>query len=134
MGDITANFNIKDFQCHCPRCADNPSRPHTKIEVINAVQAIRDFLEEPVIITCGVRCEAHNKEIGGVRDSRHLPQYADAVDIAVADAYEAAAIARLAWDHGIGGATAIRPYKAHIHIDWRPGLGMLIAAPEDGGE
>ena len=122
------NFKVEDFQCHCPACAHDPSRPYTKTEVMRAVQALRDRMREPLVITRGVSCAAHNKAVGGAGDSRHLPQHADAVDIACADSHEAFIIINYALNQG--DFTAFRVYPHHVHLDARPGKAMFIASPE----
>lgn len=121
------NFKLTDFQCHCPACADDPSRPYTKIGVMRAVQALRDRLGKPLVVTRGVSCVAHNKSVGGAGDSRHLPEHADAVDIATADAHEAYVVVYGAIQ---GGWTALRVYGGHVHMDMRPGEVIFIASPE----
>lgn len=125
MGDITANFNRDDFRCRCGACLENVMRPCTKIEVVYAMQRLRDSLGTPLKITCGVRCISHNKAEGGSPQSRHLPQYADAVDIFNTQSDFSKLLAERAWQCGF---TVVRPYEAHIHLDMRPGPKRLLAA------
>ncbi len=121
------NFILTDFQCRCEDCAHDPDRPHTKPEVMAAVQALRDRLGKPVTVSRGVSCEAHNQAVGGAGDSRHLPQHADAVDIAVADSHEAFVVV---YGAILGGWNVLRVYEHHVHLDMRPGLVRFLASPE----
>lgn len=128
MGNISPNFNRGDFTCHCPRCGVDPLRPATRQEVIDDVQHIRDLLGEPLIIDRGVSCAAHNASVGGASDSRHLPQYADAVDFRATDSVQAYNIVRaLVLQRRF---TFIEVAKGHIHADQRPGLFHLICEGE----
>lgn len=123
------NFKLSDFQCHCEDCAHDPNRPHTKPEVMGAVQAIRDRLGQPLRVTRGVSCAAHNEAVGGAKDSRHLVQHADAVDLAVTNAHEAYLIVSAAI--ALGFFTVIRVYPHHVHVDARPGLKQFLASPTE---
>ncbi len=128
MGDVTANFNKADFQCHCAACASDELRPATKIEVVQAVQRIRDYFRAPISISRGVSCEEHNRAIGGAHDSRHLPEHADAVDIETPGSIEAALIVQFAYLEGT--FSTFRVYEHHVHLDARPGPRRFIASPE----
>ena len=128
MGDITKDFNRDDFRCHCTACLENVLRPATKIDVVEAVQRLRDILGTPVKVTCGVRCETHNRDVGGAPASRHLPEYSDAVDIYTDGSVQAAMIVGAAWQ--ISTFTAFRVYGQHVHLDARPGPRRFIASPE----
>lgn len=64
------NFSEKEFACKCPRCGGFPvSINHTLVSI---VQRIRTHFKAPVIISSGVRCEEHNREVGGVANSYHV--------------------------------------------------------------
>lgn len=122
------NFKIWDFQCHCDACAHDDNRPFTNVAVMEAVQALRDRLGKPLRISCGVRCAAHNKAVGGESDSRHLPEHADAVDIAIADSHAAWEVVQAAMD--IEEFNCFRVYQHHVHVDCRIGPRRFLASPE----
>lgn len=128
MGDITKNFSKSDFQCCCVVCREDPARPATKSEAINALQDVRDFLGKPLIVNRGVSCPAHNGALGGAGDSRHLPQHADAIDLACNGSEEAYRIVRALIT--LGKFTFIEVSPHHIHIDMRPGEKRLITGPD----
>ena len=73
------NFDDDEFRCkHCGelKCTD---------EFLIRLQAFRYRLNMvfgkniPIVVTSGYRCEEHNRDIGGVPNSRHL--VSDAADI-----------------------------------------------------
>lgn len=125
---ILPNFKLSDFQCHGAECAHDSNRLHSKNEVMAGVQAIRDFLGEPLRVTRGVSCAIHNKAAGGAPDSRHLPEHRDAVDIACADSQEAYRIVNAAIRQRF--FTTLRVYAGHVHLDARLGPYSFIASPE----
>lgn len=66
MGDVSKNFNYSEFDCPC--CHKN----FTPIMFIHKLQQARELAGIPFRINSGYRCEKHNKEVGGVKDSAHL--------------------------------------------------------------
>ncbi len=68
--DFIPNFTRKEFACPCPRCGGFPAEPAEQLA--RAAQALRDQVGRPMPISSGVRCPAHNAEVGGVPTSRHL--------------------------------------------------------------
>lgn len=74
-------FDDKEFACKCadkncdgkaPKLAMNPT-------LIQGLNRVREAFGKPIEVTSGYRCEAHNKAIGGAKNSRH--KYGTAVDI-----------------------------------------------------
>lgn len=65
------NFRPEEFRCGCNgrHCCGYPT--YMKPVELQAVQAIRSHYERPMIITCGVRCPAYNREVGGIPNSEH---------------------------------------------------------------
>jgi zinc D-Ala-D-Ala carboxypeptidase len=78
MGDLTQDFSVDEFSCACGCGAD-----HISLYLVERLQVIRNALKEPMPIACGVRCEKHNREVGGVPESAHVKGFA--VDIRVTD-------------------------------------------------
>lgn len=61
---ISKNFLLKDFECPCcQRVMLHPTLLE-KIEQLTSIYKIK--------ITSGYRCEKHNNEVGGVKNSKHL--------------------------------------------------------------
>ena len=63
---ISENFNLREFQCPCCHAVMLHGR------LLASLQRLRDMLSRPVIITSGYRCTAHNKAVGGVKNSLHM--------------------------------------------------------------
>jgi zinc D-Ala-D-Ala carboxypeptidase len=75
MGDLTQDFDSREFSCHC--CGMGG----INIQLVERLQIIRNALKEPIPIACGVRCPKHNAEVGGVPNSAHTKGLA--VDVRV---------------------------------------------------
>lgn len=104
---ISEHFKKSEFTCHhCGECKIN-------IELIIALEKLRNLIGQPIIVTSGYRCPLHNRNCGGVRHSQHL--YGNAVDIKVKD-YSPTQIAYLAKQCGF---TWTKTYSTWTHIDVR---------------
>ena len=67
MGDLTTNLSRGEFACKCGCGFDT-----VDYELILVVQRIRDYMETPVTINSGCRCQKYNHKIGGSLVSKHL--------------------------------------------------------------
>lgn len=56
--------------CSCGKCGGFPAEPDEKL--MRLADAVREAAGKPMIPTSTVRCNAHNAEVGGVWNSRHL--------------------------------------------------------------
>ncbi|CCX89824.1 putative muramoyl-pentapeptide carboxypeptidase [Firmicutes bacterium CAG:110] len=67
-------FKRAEFRCPCGRCGGFPVEPQESM--VRTVDEIRHRLGVPISIVdgggSGVRCAAHNAEVGGVSNSQHL--------------------------------------------------------------
>lgn len=110
MGDLTKNFSRYEFEC--PHCGKNDI---SKL-LVSQLQMLRDKFKKPIIVTSGVRCEEHNRDVGGVLDSKHLT--GEAADIVIRDVApeEIAREAVKIPDFRRGG---IGVYNTFIHLDVR---------------
>jgi len=74
MGDLTKNFSKEEFACPC--CGE------FKMDngLVAFLQAVREYVDTPLKINSGFRCEKHNREVGGRSSSEHLTGMA--VDVA----------------------------------------------------
>lgn len=71
-------FKEDEFTCKCGCGLNNMNE-----NFIFTLDEARDIAQIPFKINCGCRCEKHNKEVGGVKDSAHTKGLA--VDIAAPD-------------------------------------------------
>lgn len=71
---LTKNFKPTEFRCTCGRCSGYPS--FMKQVELKHLQRIRDHYDTPMKITCGLRCPAENKAVGGIPNSSHMRGYA----------------------------------------------------------
>ncbi len=65
MGDRSAHFSRKEFECRC--CG----RLQLNQRLLDGLEALRTLAGVPVVINAGYRCPRHNQEVGGVPDSEH---------------------------------------------------------------
>ena len=76
-------FKEKEFACKC--CGQLPplARENVKALVREVLDPVREKLGMPIVVNSGYRCEKHNKDVGGVRNSQHLR--GEAADVTCAD-------------------------------------------------
>ena len=72
------HFKKNEFTCKCGCKLNN-----TDLDLVKVLDSIRDHFNRPIIISSGCRCTKHNREVGGVRNSKHL--YGKAADIVVSN-------------------------------------------------
>ena len=71
-------FKEKEFACKC--CGQLPlstgsgqaPRENVKALVSEVLDPVRERLGMPIVVNSGYRCEKHNKDVGGVKNSQHL--------------------------------------------------------------
>ena len=64
-------FTRAEFRCPCGRCGGFPVEPEEKL--VRLADQVREHFGAPVIVSSGVRCQAHNDELdGSVKNSYHL--------------------------------------------------------------
>lgn len=111
-------FTRKEFRCPCGHCGGFPVEPQESM--VRTVDEIRRRLGIPISIVdgggSGVRCAAHNAEVGGVANSQHLYGLA-------ADLHSAASPAQMkaVAEDVMGRTGGIGLYDWGIHVDTRPG-------------
>ncbi|WP_195269122.1 D-Ala-D-Ala carboxypeptidase family metallohydrolase [Eubacterium sp. 1001713B170207_170306_E7] len=74
----TEHFLMAEYACDCPGYCDGFPNAMDPV-LLEHVEALRNALGRPVIITSGVRCPARNAEVGGIAGSWHL--YGHAADL-----------------------------------------------------
>ena len=64
-------FRREEFRCPCGKCGGFPVEPEEKL--VRLADQVREHFGAPVIVSSGVRCQAHNDELdGSVKNSYHL--------------------------------------------------------------
>lgn len=107
MGDLSRNFNTKEFRCKCG-CGKVRVDPR----LVKGLQCMRDNYGGPIKITSGFRCEAHNEAVGGASDSAHL--VGAAADLSVETSKQRFRLVREAVNAGF---TRIGIGSTLIHVD-----------------
>ena len=66
------HFKFEEFRCRC--CGGLPPLARANIEALvdNVLDPARQAFGGPVTVNSGYRCEKHNAEVGGVKNSQHL--------------------------------------------------------------
>ena len=111
-------FSRTEFRCPCGRCGGFPVEPQESMA--RTVDEIRRRLGIPISVVdgggSGVRCAAHNAEVGGVSNSQHL--FGLAADLhSAASPAEMKAVA----ENVMGHTGGIGLYDWGIHVDTRSG-------------
>lgn len=113
---LRPNFTRKELECPCcQRCEMTD-------ELLDKLQALRDRLGFPLIVTSGFRCLEHNKKVGGSPRSQHLK--GNAVDIRVIK-FSSHTRHRLIKNAFSTGFKGIGTGKNRLHLDMREGLSSL---------
>ena len=66
--DTVRYFTPGEFYCKCGCGCDTQVDPL----LLRLADTVRGHFDAPCIVSSGVRCETHNKKVGGVATSRHL--------------------------------------------------------------
>ena len=106
-------FERREFACKCGRCGGFPVEPDP--ELLEILNKIRAYFGKPVYINSGIRCAAHNANVGGAKSSQHLR--GTAADITV-DGVEPSRVATYA-ETLLPKTGGIGRYKTFTHIDVR---------------
>jgi hypothetical protein len=106
-------FERREFRCKCGRCNGYPVEPSWDLLLI--LDDIREHFKAPVRINSGIRCEAHNKSVGGASKSQHL--YGTAADIKV-DGVPPSEVAEYA-ETLLPNTGGIGRYGTFTHVDTR---------------
>lgn len=97
--------------CSCGRCGGFPVEPTERL--MRLADRVRQEAGRPMIPTSTVRCKAHNAEVGGVSNSRHL--YGKAMDFSISGWNAERSLALVKKQKELRYAYAID--ETHVHID-----------------
>lgn len=126
MSDLGPHFTADELRCR----GSGQFRLHPGFAA--ELAALRRTYGRPMVITSGCRSREHNAAVGGASASYHLLDHAWpdgsagtlAVDVRVADAYEAWRLGGLAIDAGWSVGVSTRGF---IHLDARQLVGAAPA-------
>lgn len=65
------NFKLSEIKCKCGGKYCNGYPTGFSYDLLNQLQDIRNHFGKAVIITSALRCPTHNKNVGGVKNSKH---------------------------------------------------------------
>ena len=112
MGDLSKHFSKVEFVCQCIyvdcNCKDGEQ---ISKDLIKNLENVRELFGNPITITSGLRCEAHNKAVGGSPDSAHTKGLA--VDILCKNSRYRSHLLPLLWNR----FKRIGIHKDFIHVD-----------------
>ena len=103
------HFSANEFRC---RCGCGLSVESMQPDTLKRLDLARGYAGVPFIITSAVRCEAHNKAVGGVDDSSHTN--GTAVDISADTSRSRYLILKSLMQAGFN---RFGIYKTFIHAD-----------------
>lgn len=103
---VSRDFSLKEFECPC--CRKVILQPR----LLKALQAMRDALGGPLLVTSGHRCKDFNARIGGYERSKHM--IGAAADV-LAGSYGLKALEELAREAGLN----VIPYpdRGFLHLE-----------------
>jgi len=104
-------FEPDEFKCPC--CGGLPYGGMDE-RLLEVLDKIREAINAPLYVTSGYRCNNHNDEVGGARNSQHL--WGRAADVYADGENTPLQIAALAEK---AGADGIGIYDDFCHIDTR---------------
>ena len=116
---LSKNFRRSEFACRCGCGLAEPAPA-----LVDGLQALRDAIGRPLVITSGCRCAKHNAEVGGTAASRHLPDdegACHAADVRVRGMAPRELYARAARLYRFGGF-GVDDERGILHLDDREQL------------
>lgn len=116
---LSKNFHRSEFACK-----DGCGADRVKQDLVDVLQKMRDIIGKPIAVNSGVRCERHNRNVGGENHSKHLLGEAADIKVEGMTPKQVAAVAKKVLGSRRGG---IKVYSTFTHVDvrrvpWRSGI------------
>lgn len=108
-------FTREEFKCKCggKYCDGYPAEPDETL--VKLLEQIRKHFGTPVTVTSGIRCSAHNANVGGASASQHLQGTAADIQLKGIQPDDVAAYVETLMPNAGG----IGVYSTFIHVDVR---------------
>lgn len=105
-------YEMKEFACKC--CGQLPPSAEQNLQALveHVLDPARERLGMPITVNSGYRCPAHNKAVGGVKNSQHLK--GEAADITCADNKRLAEIIEQ-----LGNFDQLIVYPTFLHVSYK---------------
>ncbi len=113
---VSRNFMLDEYGC---KCGCKTELEDVSANLIYQMQKLRDQFSLPIKIASGYRCPAHNKKIGGAKNSQHMK--GKAVDIDVSNLSSGARYRLIQLAFGFGVFKGIGIGSGKLHLDVRSG-------------
>ena len=107
--DTVKYFTPGEFDCKCGCGCDTQVDPR----LLRLADTVREHFDAPCIVSSGIRCEKHNKAVGGAANSRHLQ--GKAMDFCIKGITAVTTLAYVQSLPGVRYAYAID--KNYVHMD-----------------
>lgn len=110
------HFRPSEFECQCYKCGLGFAA--MDVDFLDRLDMARLYGGVPFKLTSAVRCEQHNRDVGGLEDSAHLAKpKCKGVDIATPNSHVRN---RVVYGLIKAGFHRIGIYKDYIHVDDDP--------------
>ena len=106
-------FSFFLLACHC--CGELPENGIAN-ELLEVLDAMREQIGAPLLLSCAYRCPAHNKEVGGVPNSQHVQGCA--ADVLLPEGKSVDELATIAENCGADGIGSYYD-SGFVHVDTR---------------
>jgi hypothetical protein len=110
---IMKHFTEKEFRCKCCGSVGSPQTAANIKALVNVVlDPTREKLGKPIVVNSGYRCQKHNLEVGGVKNSQHM--VGEAADITCADVPR---LKQIIVENG--KFDQLIDYGTFLHVSWK---------------
>lgn len=106
------HFFMGEYECDCDGMYCGGFSELMDEVLLEKIEALRQQLDNPIIITSGVRCQNRNREVGGISNSKH--KIGQAADL-YAPSIHYATVAAVAKTLGLG--VIEYPTEQFVHVE-----------------
>lgn len=106
--------HFKDWEFDC-KCGCGLGLQEMKPQLIDQLQVARELADISFEVSSAIRCQSHNRNVGGSQSSSHLTGWA--VDLKVRNSHHRFKLIKYLL---IAGFNRILIYKDFIHVDCDP--------------